>query len=97
MENFIRIFENFAFPVALSIVLLWAISRFAQKVLENIDRREKESLKLRDQYIHSLQFTNVELTGALRENTTAFKEVAEALKRFSTILENLKNKLDKYE
>lgn len=93
LDSFIRIFETFGYPVALSIVLLWAISRFAQRVLENINKREADYMKVRDQQIAYLQMTHTELMGAIRENATAFKDMASTLKRFSIVLEKIEKRL----
>ncbi len=65
-----------------------AIGSFAKKMLADIHAREEASSKLRDQYISYLQMANVELTGAIKENATAFN-------RFSAVLEKLETTIKK--
>jgi hypothetical protein len=40
-----------------------------------------------------MQAQNVELMGAIKENTLTFRELISALNRFSKVLENLERKL----
>lgn len=93
-EPVIHIFESLAYPVAVSVVLFLAIGSFAKKMLADVHTREESSQKLRDQYIAYLQMANVELTGAIKENATAFREMSSALNRFSTVLARIEQRLD---
>lgn len=87
-ETVIHIFESLAYPIAVSVVLFLAIGSFAKKMLADIHSREESSQKLRDQYIAYLQMANVELTGAVKENATAFN-------KFSAVLEKLERTISR--
>lgn len=85
--SIIHIFETFAYPIAVSVVLFLTVYQFGKKILADIRSREESSSKLRDQYIAYLQMANVELTAAVKENATAFN-------RFSAVLERLENTIN---
>ena len=97
MENtpeFVSIFQNLAFPVAINVVLFVFIWWFGKKILEDNKERYEQMSKRSDEYIKYLQLAYVEQTGAIRESATAAKENAAALKenaqalnRFSLVLE----------
>jgi len=105
MENtpeFINIFQNLAFPVAINVVLFIFIWWFGKKILEDNRQRYEQMSKRSDEYIKFLQLAHVEQTGAIRESATAAKENAAALKenaqslnRFSVVLEKFSTMIDK--
>lgn len=82
----VEIFQNLAYPVAVSVILFVAMGWFGKKALEIVRKNNEENVKLRDKYIEYLQFANTELVGAIKENSTAFN-------RFSEVLEKLEKKL----
>ena len=92
--DLINIFQSFAFPVALDVVLIFVIRYIAKCFLEESRKREDEAAKTLGQFIAYLQQNHIDLTAALMENATAMKENAQALNKFSMVLENMENKLN---
>jgi hypothetical protein len=86
--DFINIFQSLAYPVAVSVILFIAGGYFAKRILAQMHERETENNKLRDQYIEYLQKSNAELTGAIRENATAFNRFSETLSDFKNVLKD---------
>lgn len=82
----IAIFQNLAYPIAVSVVLFLSIAYFGKHLLKEMQEREKGNEQLRADYIEYLQKCNTELTQALKDNTAA-------LARFSKILEIIEHKL----
>ena len=93
----LEVFQSLAYPVAVSVILFAAMGFFAKRMLEDMRKRDEENIKLRDQYVAFLQMSNVELTGALKENATASKENAEALKQNAMALNRFSASLEKFE
>ncbi|MBR4324779.1 MAG: hypothetical protein IKP73_04520 [Bacteroidales bacterium] len=91
--DFISIFQSLAYPVAVSAILFWAIWHIGKQTVENINKRETEYAKIQQQHIAYMQAQNLELMGAIKENTLTFRELISALNRFSKVLESLEKKL----
>lgn len=100
----VEIFQSLDFSVAVCVVSLMALGIIGKSLLTRIDKRDEEAAKYherkdtelketRDKFDAYLQMSNVELTGALKENATAFKENAEAMNRISGALERFANVL----
>ncbi|MCR4559716.1 MAG: hypothetical protein K5685_06520 [Bacteroidales bacterium] len=87
--EFVSVFQSFGFPTALSVVLLTAFGWLGKKMLNNMKENNEESKRLRDQYIQYLQQNHIDLTAAVMESATAMKENAQALNRFSMVLEKI--------
>ena len=85
-ETAVSVFQNLAYPVAVSVILFVAMGWFGKKIFEYIRKHEEENNKLRDQYIAYLQKANAELIGVVKENTVAFNS-------FSIVLEKIEKKL----
>lgn len=93
----VEVFQSLAYPVAVSVILFMAMGYFAKRMLDDIHKRDEENIKLRDQYVAFLQMSNVELTGALKENASAAQNNAEALKEVSSALNKFSSALEKFE
>ncbi len=91
--DFINIFQTLAYPVAVSAVLFYVLWRIGKQTIESINHREQEYTKIQQQHIAYMQAQNLELMGAIKENTLTFRELISALNRFSKVLENLERKL----
>lgn len=85
-ETTVSIFQNLAYPVAVSVVLFLCVIWFGRKLLDEMKIREKNNAVLTTQYIEHLQNANSALVKALSDNT-------DALARFSRILEVIEHKL----
>lgn len=84
----VSIFQNLAYPVAVSVILFLAVGYFGKKILLEMHERETSNTKLRDQYIDYLQKANSELTSAVRENATAFNNFSKTLEDFKNALQS---------
>jgi sensor domain CHASE-containing protein len=82
----VGIFQNLAYPVAVSVILFLAVFFIVKKMLAEMQLREEANTKLRDKYIEYLQKSNAELVSAINENSKAFN-------RFSQVLEKIERKL----
>jgi len=91
MQETVSVFQNLAYPVAVSVILFIAFGIFARKIMNEMHEREEANNKLRDQYIDYLQKSNAELTSAIRENATAFNRFSETLADFRSVLRELSN------
>ncbi len=91
--DFINIFQSLAYPVAVSAVLFYVLWRIGKQTIESINHREQEYTKIQQQHIAYMQAQNLELMGAIKENSLTFRELISALNRFSKVLENLERKL----
>ncbi|MBR2105246.1 MAG: hypothetical protein IJ933_08225 [Bacteroidales bacterium] len=91
--DIVNIFQTLAYPVAVSAVLFYVLWRIGKQTIESINHREQEYTKIQQQHIAYMQAQNVELMGAIKENTLTFRELISALNRFSKVLENLERKL----
>lgn len=84
--NTVEIFQNLAYPIAVSAILFLSLVSFAKNFLKEMRERDKNNEQMRSEYINYLQKCNSELTCSIKENT-------EALNRFSKILEIINFKL----
>lgn len=82
----ISIFQNLAYPVAVSVILFLCIIWFGRRMLDEIKAKEQKNAQLISQYIEHLQTANGALVKALTDNT-------DALTRFSRLLEIIEHKL----
>lgn len=83
----IDVFQNLAYPIAVSAILFFSIISFIKSFLKEIRERDRNNEQLRNEYISYLQKCNSELASSIKENT-------EALNRFSKILEIINYKLE---
>ncbi|MBQ4405372.1 MAG: hypothetical protein II852_00010 [Bacteroidales bacterium] len=83
----LEVFQQFGFPIAVAIVSLMAIGFLGKYLLNRMDKMDAKAEKIQEQYTAYLQMSNVELTGALKENAMALKDNASALSKFSASLE----------
>jgi hypothetical protein len=86
--EFVSIFQNLAYPVAVSVILFLIGGYFGKKILAQMHEREVANAKLRDQYIDYLQKANTDLTSAVRENATAFNNFSKTLEEFKEVLKS---------
>ena len=80
--DFVNIFQNLAFPVAVCVVLFAVLIYFFKKIIEIIREAIKQVTAERQEHLEHLKTVNVELTKVIQENTSAFN-------RFSSILNKL--------
>jgi hypothetical protein len=90
----VNIFQTFAFPVALDVVLILVIWGIAKRFLVEFQQRTEEAGKANEKLVAYLMQHNIEVTAAITENATAMRENAQALNRFSMVLEKIEVKLN---
>jgi hypothetical protein len=83
----VSIFQNLAYPVAVSVILFLCAIWFGRKMLEEMRTKEKNYATLFTQYVDFLQKSNSALSKALTDN-------ADALLKFSRVLEIFEHKLN---
>ena len=74
-----------------------AVGFLGRYLLKRMDKRDEKVDKIQEQFVASLQMSNVELTGALKENAVAFKETAAALKENASALNRFSSTLERFE
>lgn len=82
----VGIFQNLAYPIAVSVVLFVCIAWFGRKMLDIFKTRESDNNKLVTKYLEHLETANTTLSKALSDN-------ADALLKFSKVLEVIEHKL----
>lgn len=93
----VEVFQQFGFPIAVSIISLMAVGFLGKYLLNRMDKRDEKADKIQEQIVASLQMQNVELTGALRENAEAFKSNADAFKEMATAMNRFAAALERFE
>lgn len=93
----LEVFQQFGFPIAVAIVSLMAVGFLGRYLLKRMDARDEKVDKIQEQYVAYLQMSNVELTGAIKENAAAFRTNAEALKENAAALNRLSAVVERFE
>ena len=81
--DYIDIFQNLAFPVAVCCVLFGIMVYFGKKSIGIITDMMKRSETERQAYTDYLQRSNAELVSTIKENTQAFRRFSKVLCQIS--------------
>ncbi len=82
----VSIFQNLAYPIAVSVVLFLSLAWFGRRMLDEVREEKKMHNDLQTKIFDYLQKANAELTKAISDN-------ADALVRFSKTLEILEHNI----
>ena len=88
MDNYLELFQNLGFPIAVCVVLFTIIIFFFKKVMAVLEQIMHNIDSERKAHIDYLQQTNKELAAIISKNS-------DALNRFSGLMALLSKKIDK--
>lgn len=83
--NYIDIFQNLAFPVAVCCILFGIMVYFGKKCISIVTNIMKQSELERQTYTDYLQRSNAELVSTIKENTQAFRRFSKVLCQISKV------------
>ncbi len=86
METTLKIFETFGFPVAMVIVLIYAIYFIIKRELKQNDDAARLISEANEKHAKYLQEQNKELTAIIADNTKAFNALIDVLNELKTML-----------
>ena len=93
--DFISVFENIAFPIAVSVLLFWFLYQIVKREISQNDSAMSIISEANKKHIEDLQSQNLRLsniiaenTKALAENTQVFKSLMELIKFIQHTKEN---------
>ena len=87
----VNIFQTFAFPVALDVVLILVIWGIAKRFLAEFQKRSEEAAAANEKLVGYLMQHNIETTAAITENAQALNRFSKVLEKFEEKLNNIKN------
>lgn len=82
----IAVFQNLAYPIAVSVVLFLCLAWFGRRMLDEVKDEKKRHNELQVKIFDYLQKANAELSKAIADN-------ADALSRFSKVLEIIEHNI----
>ena len=86
MEMMIETFQNFAFPVAVCIVLFYTCFFIVKRELKQNDDAARLISEANEKHARYLQEQNKELTAIIAANTKAFNALIDVLNELKTTL-----------
>lgn len=78
--DFLNLFENIAFPVAVSVLLFWFLYQIVKKEIKQNDTAMQIISEANKKHIEYLENQNEKLSKIIAENTTAFNSLIDILK-----------------
>ena len=85
--DFQSLFQNIAFPVAVSVLLFWFLYQIVKKEISQNDTAMQLISEANKKHIEDLQIQNERLTKIIAENTAV---IAENTTAFKTLIELIK-------
>ena len=79
MEEYLGLFQNLAFPVAMCVVLLVAIGIFTKKLLALVESMMNKHDEERKKIFDYMRTANAEQNAIIKENTETNKKVVSLL------------------
>ena len=85
--DFISVFENIAFPIAVSVLLFWFLYQIVKREISQNDSAMSIISEANKKHIEDLQSQNLRLSNIIAENT---KALAENTQVFKSLMELIK-------
>lgn len=79
--EYVELFQNLAFPVAVCCILFAIVIYFAKKIILAVTNLIEQYNQERQNYIEYLQKSNAELATTIKDNTEAFKHFSQLLQK----------------
>lgn len=89
--DFQSLFQNVAFPVAVSVLLFWFLYQFVKKEINQNDTAMQLISEANKKHIEDLQAQNLRLANIISENTKALSENTEVFKTLMELLKFIQN------
>lgn len=90
--DFLNLFQNIAFPIAVSVLLFWFLYQIVKKEISQNDTAMQLISDANKKHIEDLQAQNERLTKIIAENTAVIAENTAAYKQLISLIEYIKNK-----
>lgn len=90
--DFLSLFQNIAFPVAVSVLLFWFLYQIVKKEISQNDNAMQLISEANKKHIEDLQAQNLRLANIISENTKALSENTEVFKTLMELLKFIQNK-----
>ena len=78
--DFLNLFQNIAFPIAVSVLLFWFLYQIVKKEISQNDSAMSIISEANKQHIADLQAQNLRLSNIIAENTKALSENTQVFK-----------------
>lgn len=92
--DFLNLFQNIAFPIAVSVLLFWFLYQIVKKEIFQNDNAMQLISEANKQHIADLQAQNLRLANIISENTKALSENTEVFKTLMELLKFIQNQND---
>lgn len=89
--DFLNLFQNIAFPIAVSVLLFWFLYQIVKKEVNQNDDAMNLISEANKQHIEDLQAQNLRLANIISENTKALSENTEVFKTLMELLKFIQN------
>lgn len=90
--DFLNLFQNIAFPIAVSVLLFWFLYQIVKKEISQNDNAMQLINEANMKHIGDLQAQNLRLANIISENTKALSENTEVFKTLMELLKFIQNK-----
>lgn len=92
--DFLNLFQNIAFPIAVSVLLFWFLYQIVKKEISQNDTAMQLISDANKKHIEDLQAQNERLTRIIAENTAVIAENTAAYKQLISLIEYIKHKAE---
>lgn len=89
--DFINLFQNIAFPIAVSVLLFWFLYQIVKKEISQNDTAMELISEANKKHIEDLQAQNLRLANIISENTKALSDNTEVFKTLMELLKFIQN------
>lgn len=84
--DFLDLFENIAFPIAVSVLLFWFLYQIVKREISQNDSAMSIISEANKQHIADLQAQNLRLSNIIAENTKALSENTQVFKALMELI-----------
>ena len=84
--DFLNLFQNIAFPIAVSVLLFWFLYQIVKKEISQNDSAMSIISEANKQHIADLQAQNLRLSNIIAENTKALSENTQVFKALMELI-----------
>lgn len=89
--DFLNVFENIAFPIAVSVLLFWFLYQIVKKEISQNDSAMQIISEANKKHIEDLQAQNQRLSNIIAENTKALAENTQVFKSLMDLIKYIQN------
>ena len=84
--DFLDLFENIAFPIAVSVLLFWFLYQIVKREISQNDSAMSLISEANKKHIEDLQAQNLRLSNIIAENTKALSENTQVFKSLMELI-----------